>query len=143
MSSAAHRLGSELDRALEGAGFSGIRSAHAQVFMAVDGAGSRVTTLASRTHMTKQAMTEQVTRLTRAGYLEIVPDPTDGRAQLVRLTEQGWGVVRAASTAIDAFDAWLDSLIGKDQVRDMRSTLETILASSRSEWTNDASSTGG
>ena len=51
--------------------------------------GSRLTDLAERAHMTKQSVGEVTTELERRGYLERVPDPGDGRAKIIRLTERG------------------------------------------------------
>ena len=39
--------------------------------------------------MTKQAVGEAVTELERLGYAERVPDPTDGRAKIIKLTDRG------------------------------------------------------
>ncbi|WP_169811804.1 MarR family winged helix-turn-helix transcriptional regulator [Nocardia sienata] len=134
MSAAAHRLGGQLDDLLASLGFAEVRAAQAQIFLAVDGAGTRAGVLAQRTHMTKQAMAEQVGRLERAGYLEVVADPDDRRARLVRLTKKGEEAVEAAATAVDMFDRWLVSRIGTTEVDALRATLELILASAPTEW---------
>jgi DNA-binding transcriptional ArsR family regulator len=62
--------------------------------------GIRATELARRTDVTKQAVSQTLSRLRDLGLVELVPDPTDGRAQLVRMTkagvEVGWSGSRGA-----------------------------------------------
>lgn len=66
-----------------------LRAAHAQVFEAVDPAGTRLSTLADRAGMSHQAMSELVAELVGTGHLERVADLSDGRAKLIRPTAQG------------------------------------------------------
>jgi DNA-binding MarR family transcriptional regulator len=49
----------------------------------------RVSELAAREAMTQPGVTLLVNRLAEAGYAERVPDPTDRRATLVRITAAG------------------------------------------------------
>lgn len=49
----------------------------------------RVSDLAAREAMTQPGVTLLVNRMAEAGYAERVPDPTDRRAALVRITEAG------------------------------------------------------
>jgi DNA-binding MarR family transcriptional regulator len=49
----------------------------------------RITDLAEREQLTQPGMTTLVNRLEHDDYAERVPDPTDGRATLVRLTQTG------------------------------------------------------
>jgi DNA-binding MarR family transcriptional regulator len=89
--------------ALPAAGFDDIRAAHSLgVFRVIDPEGTRPTELARRAGVTPQATAEFVRYLEERGYVERVPDPTDGRARLVKLTPKG---KRAAAAARDAFAA--------------------------------------
>lgn len=132
-STAQHLLGG-LDDALARAGLAGIRSAHAPLFLVIDPEGTRSSELAKRAGMTKQAMGEQVRHLERLGYVEVVPDPSDGRARLVRLTGSGWKGVEIAESVITRFDAWLEDRLGAEAVTKLRATLGQIIASEPSEW---------
>jgi DNA-binding MarR family transcriptional regulator len=49
----------------------------------------RITELAAEERVTQPAITLLVNRLTERGWVERVPDPTDGRAVLVSLTSAG------------------------------------------------------
>ena len=64
-----------------------MREGHGCVFGFIDlDHGSRLTDLADRSGLTKQAVGEAVAELERKGYVERVPDPLDGRAKIIKLT---------------------------------------------------------
>jgi DNA-binding MarR family transcriptional regulator len=127
MSSAGARLAAHLDAALREAGFDDLRSSHAAPFMGLDPGGTRASTLAARAHMSKQAMGELIAYLVGRGYLDTVPDPSDGRARLVRLTPQGWRAVDTGTRVIAAFDDWLEGRLGSRGVQRLRRDLHLIL----------------
>jgi DNA-binding MarR family transcriptional regulator len=127
MSSAGARLAGRLDQALTDAGFSDLRAAHAAPFMVMDPQGTRASQLAARAHISKQAMGELVAYLVDRGYLQTVPDPSDGRARLVRPTARGWRAVDAGVEVIAAFDDWLERELGPSGVADLRRSLLLIL----------------
>src|SRR6266498_3789818 len=79
----------ELAKRVEAAGFTDIRPGHGCVFGTIDPQGSRLTDLAQRANMTKQSVGEATSDLEQRGYVERVPDPDDGRAKIIRLTERG------------------------------------------------------
>ena len=56
-------LSAALDERLSAAGYGDVRAAHGVVFAVIDAEGSRVTDLAARAGMTKQAMAELVAHL--------------------------------------------------------------------------------
>ncbi|TLU73277.1 MarR family winged helix-turn-helix transcriptional regulator [Lichenicoccus roseus] len=66
-----------------------IRPSHGAVFRHLEDGGSRVSVIAARAGMTKQSMTYLVEDLAALGYVELAPDPTDGRARLIHLTAKG------------------------------------------------------
>ena len=79
----------ELARRLEAEGFGEIQPAYHALFENIDPEGTRLTELAARADMTHQSMSELVATLERRGWVQRTPDPTDGRARLVRLTPEG------------------------------------------------------
>jgi DNA-binding MarR family transcriptional regulator len=79
--------------ALAERGYPDIRPAHSAVFRHILPDGSRATDMAERAHMTKQSMAYLVEYLAERGYVTFVPDPADGRAKLVRLTDRGQAVL--------------------------------------------------
>src|SRR5918998_3837695 len=79
----------ELFARLAEAGYPELRPTHGCVFGTIGNGGDRLTALAERARMTKQAVGEVVSELEELGYVERVPDPDDGRAKIIRLTERG------------------------------------------------------
>jgi DNA-binding MarR family transcriptional regulator len=76
------------------AGHPDIREGHGCVFGFIDiDKGSRLTDLAASAGFTKQAVGEAVTELERLGYVTRVPDPLDGRAKIIQLTDRGLDAV--------------------------------------------------
>ncbi len=112
--------------ACDEAGFGDVRPAHGTVFQVIDADGTRVTELAARAGMTKQAMTELVVHLEAGGYLERAPDPYDGRARLVRLTRRGWECIRVARAGIAEIEAEWAALIGPDRLGRLKEDLGAL-----------------
>jgi DNA-binding MarR family transcriptional regulator len=121
------RLGDDLQKRLADAGFADQRVAHHQVFAHVPPEGIRLTDLADRAHMTKQAMAELVADLERLGYLERAPDPADGRAKRIRLTGEGRDAVAAADAAFAAQEAAIADAISPKRAQQLRRALLGIL----------------
>lgn len=111
-------LADRIDHALAAAGYRDVGRTHGAVFDALDPGGSRVTDMAARMRVTKQAMGELCSSLERRGYLERRPDPADGRAKLVTLTPHGEAMVAVAREAVAGLDAdWTRHLGGRDTAR--------------------------
>ena len=98
------RMVEEITERLEAAGYPDSPARHHPVFENIDPEGTRLTVLADRAGVTHQAMGEFVKELEERGLLERVPDPGDGRARLIRLTESGREIVRAAVREIAAIE---------------------------------------
>ena len=108
------------------AGHDDVRPSHAAVFGNLDSEGTRLTHLAERAVMTPQAMGELVDDLARKGYVERIPDPTDRRAKLIRLTGAGEDAVQTAYEAIMDIEAELEASLGRTTLVRLRKTLRTI-----------------
>jgi DNA-binding MarR family transcriptional regulator len=108
-----------------------LRQAHLQLFRAGPLDGLRVTELAARTGMTKQAMHELVVHLERLGYLRRAPDPADVRARQITLTERGRALAAEVAAASDRLHArWRDTL-GEELFTAMRTALAMLTAGPR------------
>lgn len=105
-------LVAEMHDGLPAQGFDDIRPSHSvSVLRTVDPEGTRPGELARRAGVTPQAMAEFVRHLEARGYVERVPDPTDGRARLVRLTARGREASAAAHVVFTAIeDRWKRTL---------------------------------
>ena len=66
-----------------------IKPAHNFLFAILGDEGDRAASLAVRAGITRQSMGEVIRDLVDIGILEMVPDPDDGRAKIVRYTPEG------------------------------------------------------
>jgi DNA-binding MarR family transcriptional regulator len=84
--------------------------------------------LARHLGITKQSTSEVVAALERAGTVRRAPHPSDGRARVVLLTDEG------AATLEDGRRRWLgledewSNLVGRDRLDVVRDALEAYLA---------------
>ena len=108
--------------------FSDIRVAHGCVFGNIDPEGSRLTDLAERAGMTKQSVGEVTTDLEQRGYVERAPDPADGRAKIIRLTERGHEAQTLGFELIAEIEREWGERIGEERVAALRDALEAITA---------------
>jgi len=114
------------------AGFDDVRPAHGAVLRNIAREGTRITELAERARMTKQSMAELIEFMRERHYLELVPDPTDGRAKLARLTARGWKVHDTLVRSSREFEKDCARRMGRAKWRELRSLLEEFAAFSRS-----------
>lgn len=121
--------------ALHEAGFKDVRPAHGRVLRYIAADGSRVIELAERAQMTKQSMGELVNYLRRRGYVEMVPDPSDGRAKLVRLTAQGLRLYEMLVSLSREFEKQCARVLGVKRWRMFRLALVELAEWSRSKRT--------
>ncbi|HJQ60028.1 MAG TPA: MarR family transcriptional regulator [Vineibacter sp.] len=118
----------EITKRLEAAGFTDVPPSFHPIFENIDPDGTRLTVLAARAGLTHQSIGEVVGELERRGYLERVPDPSDGRARLVRLTGKGRALVRAALQEMAAIEAtWRRRWRRAGLKGDLRGPLEVAL----------------
>jgi DNA-binding MarR family transcriptional regulator len=110
------------------AGFSDIRIAHTTVFQHVRDAGSRITELAERAQLTKPTVVYLVNDLEAMGYVERIPDPADGRAKLVRLTERGLEARQAGRAAVVEIEAEWGAALGEERLAALRELLLELRA---------------
>jgi DNA-binding MarR family transcriptional regulator len=118
----------ELTRRVYAAGYTDIRPGHGCVFGTIDPEGSRLTDLAERAGMTKQTVGEVANDLEKLGYLERVPDPSDGRAKIIRLTERGREAQSLGRDLIDGIEQDWAERFGSERVAALRELLEDITA---------------
>ena len=118
----------ELERRLADTPYNDIRISHGCVFGTIDADGSRLTDLAARARMTKQSVGEVTSDLEQRGYVERVPDPSDGRAKIIRLTERGHAAQALGVDLIDEIEQEWAERFGEERVAALRDALEAITA---------------
>ena len=119
-------LGQRVREGYAAAGFGDVRPAYEPVFRFLAPEGNRVTHLAARAGMSKQAMGYLVDYLVQHGYLERVPDPTDRRAQVVRRTERGWEVNRTARRVVEQVQAEWAHELGEERMSQLLDRLREL-----------------
>jgi DNA-binding MarR family transcriptional regulator len=123
------RVGTELlHRRFAERGHPEIRPPHGNVMQFLDGDGTRVSVLAERAQMTKQAMAELVLYLEQRGYVERVPDPSDRRAKLVRATPRGEQLYAIAREVVAEIEADWTERLGEAKMRRLRELLQELNA---------------
>lgn len=126
---AAHRaLAGELDEALAERGYPDTRPGHTTAFLHIDRrTGTRLTELAERGRMTKQAMMQVVDALEAQGYVRRVRDPNDGRAKMVRLTAKGRRFAPEARRAVQAVEGRARRGLGDRRYEQLRASLAALI----------------
>jgi DNA-binding MarR family transcriptional regulator len=126
---AAHRaLAAELVVELEERGWPDLRASQAALVLNVDRRfGTRLTELARRAGVTKQAMMVVVDDLEVRGLVRRTPDPEDGRAKVVRLTARGRTFAAECRRAVAAVEARAKRMLGGRRYDVLRETLDILL----------------
>jgi DNA-binding MarR family transcriptional regulator len=107
-------------------GFADFRPAHGMIGQHIKDEGSRVTELAQLAQLTKPSVVYLVNELERLGYAERVPDPDDGRAKLVRLTERGVQAQRAGREIVGEIESDWSRLLGEGEFAELRELLQRL-----------------
>jgi DNA-binding MarR family transcriptional regulator len=119
------------DRIYEGvlaAGYTDLSRAHVLLFRWPTIDGLRPSELAARNQLSRQSINDLLSDLEKRGYLERTPDPTDGRARIVRLTERGWDLTQVISDMSFASEREWAQVIGEVRYDEFRSTLFELVA---------------
>lgn len=117
-----------IERGLHELGFVDFGPADARILRHLDLDGTRITVLAERARITKQAVSQTVQDLEGRGLVRRVADPDDGRAKLVRLTGRGRRLIACGQEVNRQLVAEWQEAIGEDGVVQLRDLLEQLLS---------------
>ncbi len=109
-----------------GFAFPELRGSHRRLLQMIPPEGIRITDLARRADMTKQALGEFMDWLEQAGFVASGQDPADGRVRLITRTEQGAAAAIEAQRAIDAVERGWRREIGAARYDAMKQVLRQI-----------------
>lgn len=109
-------------------GFDDVTPAFSSLMPLLDATGARPTTLAQRAGISKQAISQLVRELEARGYVEQVPDATDTRAKIVRLTKRGVALHAAAAEVRLEMQSVAIAKLGKSRVSRLRRDLMELAA---------------
>lgn len=107
-------------------GFEDLPAAHATLGQHIADRGSRITELAQLAQVSKPTVVYLVNDLERLGYVERVPDPSDGRAKLVRLTERGIRAQSEARKLVAQIERDWSRALGASAFAELRRRLEDL-----------------
>jgi DNA-binding MarR family transcriptional regulator len=125
-----------IQRDLSANGFEDIAVAHLAVFQYPSPRGVRVTALAERAGMSRQAINYLIRELEERGYLERRPSTEDRRARLVHLTDRGEAAIRSIRASVKQVEREWERELGRGRFGELRSALIDIAAlSDRQEGT--------
>ncbi|MGZ6176563.1 MAG: MarR family winged helix-turn-helix transcriptional regulator [Candidatus Binataceae bacterium] len=103
------------------------RLAHTTLLPHIDLDGTRQTEIARRAGVSKQAVGQLVDDLVAMGMLARAPDPADGRAQLVRFTDEGLAQLLAGLDVLDTIEVDLGADVGAGTLDRMRRDLLRLI----------------
>lgn len=122
------RFAEGVTRAMHARGFAGIRLVHIALIRNVDENGTRITDIARRAGMTKQATGQLVAEFVELGYIRVVADPADGRVKIARYTAKGKRLLHAIVASIEHTETAFAARIGTVQLQALKATLARILS---------------
>jgi DNA-binding MarR family transcriptional regulator len=123
---AARSAANRIFEAVQQGGFDDVTIAQSRLMMGVDPGGTRLSVLAERAQIAKQTATALVDKLERAGYVERVPDATDGRARLVRLTARAEAAIPRARAEEDRIEQEWRAHLGPKRMQQLRDALTEL-----------------
>ncbi|AUX38211.1 MULTISPECIES: MarR family winged helix-turn-helix transcriptional regulator [Sorangium] len=109
-------------------GAPGVRRAHTALMPYIDLEGTRLTDLAERARVTKQAVGQLVEELEAMGVVERTPDPEDRRAKRVRFTPHGLKALLHGLGVLTELEEELTRKLGEKQMAALKKGLAALLA---------------
>lgn len=104
----------------------GLRGSHGRILDLIAPGGTRPSALAEGATISKQAVSQRIRELEERGWVQLRPDPSDGRALLVHRTSEGDDVRRQLRAAIRALESeWADA-VGAGRYAAFRSVLDEL-----------------
>ena len=104
-------------------GWEEVRLVHVNLTRCLDFGGTRLTELARRAAMTKQAMGELVDECERIELVTRTADPTDGRAKIVVFTARGQRLMATFRDAVQSAEDEMMHQLGRARVVQIKEAL--------------------
>ena len=93
----------------------------------LDTEGTSISALARRAGVTRQAASQQIAALERAGYIERRASATDGRAAIIVQTRRGRALLEDALDIVENLEAAYAEHLGQARLADLKKTLLSLL----------------
>ena len=104
-----------------------MRPAHTKLFPHIDFAGTRISTVADRLGVTKQAVSQLCGELAEMGVVALDPDPDDGRAKRVRFTRKGLEAIHHGLGVLAGIERELAAAVGEARMAALQRTLAALV----------------
>jgi DNA-binding MarR family transcriptional regulator len=111
---------------IQSSGYDDLGRFHVDMFRANTPDGLRPTEVAERIGITKQSVNQAIRDLEAGGYLTLEPDPTDGRARVIRLTAKGHRVHDLAHSVALSFEEAIARQLGQRRFAEFKRALQEI-----------------
>jgi DNA-binding MarR family transcriptional regulator len=110
-------------------GIEDITLRHFVVIPHIDHQGVRAIDIARQVGISKQAVSKLVDELVQKGYLELKPDPSDGRASLVFMSPKGNEFLKKAIKHTQQVEKKWANEVGQQEFKSLKSAMVTLLKS--------------
>ena len=107
--------------------FAKLRAAHAGVLPHLDVDGTSVTELARRMGVSKQAVSQLLDDMEKAGVVSRDASPTDKRAKVVTFTTDGKNALLASLEALNTIEREITKTVGKAKLDALRDALPGVI----------------
>lgn len=105
-----------------------IRPSHLRLFPHIAPEGTRPGEIAWALGISKQAVQQLVDELRELDVVEVLPDPVDGRARRVRLTERGRERIAGGLGVLAEVEAELTKEVGRGRMKALAELLREVTA---------------
>ena len=118
---------------LRALGYEDVTLAYINIIASTSTGGTRLTDIAEKLSISKQAAGQMVKELVDKGYLARQRDPDDGRAALVMFTEKGEKLLEEAVGGIQDIETLYKEVLGAETFTALKEALVALLGWTREE----------
>jgi DNA-binding MarR family transcriptional regulator len=112
---------------VQASGATGFRAAHTRLLPHISPEGIRITELAERVGITKQAVGKLIDDLEAQGVVAREPDPSDGRALRVRYTDRGAKALLQGLGILAELEREVAKTVGKKRMAELNGILSDVV----------------
>jgi DNA-binding MarR family transcriptional regulator len=117
----------QVSSAVLAADLDGLRVSHLRLLRTLPGEGLRITEIAERTSMTKQACGQFVRHLEATGHVQVAVPPDDRRSRVVLRTPAGDHAVAAFDQVLAGLEERWEAEVGAQRYRSLRAVVVDLL----------------